>query len=154
VDNIRLGTLIRDFPQFKPADRTLPKDDPWQTKIAVDLSSFKAADETLRDPEVVILFPRIEQGWPESRVTLISDERKAAHLLFGNISQKIAETVILYDRLVLPGLDEESLARRRLEMTRLLASHPTVSRLAAVLSDPAHCWGSLLDETLQERRKP
>jgi len=145
VDNIRLGTLVRDFPRFKPAGRAVREADPWQTKIAVDLSPFKAADETLRDPEVVVLFPRIEEGWPESRMTLLTDKRKAVHLLFQNISQKIAETVILYDHLVLPGLDEESLARRRLDATCRLAGHPTVSRWATVLSDPAHCWGSLLD---------
>ena len=148
VDNIRLGTLLRDFTKFKPADGIPAGADPWQTKIAVDLSSLKGAGETLRDPEVIIFFPRIEKGWPESRMTLISDKRKAVHLLFENISQKIAETVVLYDHLVLPGLEEESLARRRLEMVRLLASHPTVDRLATVISDPAHCWGGLLDETL------
>jgi hypothetical protein len=146
ADNIRLGTLVRDFPRFKPAEIPAHNADLWQKKICVDLSAYKAADETLGDPEVVILFPRIEEGWPESRITSISDKRKALHLLFDNISQKIAETVVLYDRLVLPGLDEESLARRRLEMARLLASHPTVGRLAAVLSDPAHCWSGLLDE--------
>lgn len=146
ADNIRLGTLVRDFPRFKPVDIPAQGADLWQEKIAVDLSAYKAADETLRDPEVIILCPRIEEGRPESRLTSISDKRKAAHLLFDNISQKIAETVVLYDRLVLPGLDEESLARRRLEMARFLASHPTVGRLANVLSDPAHCWGGLLDE--------
>ncbi|HEX9902523.1 MAG TPA: hypothetical protein VGB72_06640 [Acidobacteriota bacterium] len=146
VDNIRLGNLVRDFPRFKPAETPALGADLWQKKIAVDLSAYKAADETLHDPEVVILFPRIEEGWPESRMTSISDKRKATHLLFENISQKIAETVVLYDRLVLPGLDEESLARRRLEMARILASHSTVGRLANVLSDPAHCWGGLLDE--------
>jgi len=145
ADNIRLGTLVRDFPRFKPAETPALGADPWQKKIAVDLSAYKAADETLHDPEVVILFPRIEEGWPESRMTSISDKRKAAHLLFDNISQKIAETVVLYDRLVLPGLDEESLARRRLEMARLLVCHPTAVHLATVISDPAHCWAGLPD---------
>ena len=148
IDNIRLGTLARDFSRFMPPDRMPAEADPWQAKISVDLSSHKCAEETLRDPEIVLLFPRIEEGWPESHMTLIADGRKAVHLLFDNISQKIAESVILYDRLVLPGLDEESLARRRLEAVRLLAGHRTVSRLATVLSDPAHCWAGVLDEML------
>jgi hypothetical protein len=148
IDNIRLGTLVRDFPRFKPVEGMPAGADPWQAKIAVDLSGFKAAGETLRDPEVVILFPRIEEGWPESRLTLVNDGRKAVHLLFNNISQKIAESVILYDRLVLPGLDEESLARHRLEAVRLLAGHRTVKCLATVLSDPAHCWAGVLEEML------
>jgi hypothetical protein len=147
VDNIRLGTLVRDFPRFKPVEAPAPNVDLWQKKIAVDLFTCKCAEETLLNPEVVILFPRIEAGWPENRMTLISDKRQAARLLFDNISQKIAETVILYDRLVLPGLDEESLARRRLEMSRLLAFHPTVSRLAAAVSGPACCWEGLLEGT-------
>jgi hypothetical protein len=145
VDNIRLGTLSRDFPRFKPKGCPPPDTDLWQKKMAVDLSPYKASDETLRDPEVVILFPRIEEGWTENRMTSISDKRRAAHFIFDNISQKIAETVVLYDRLILPGLDEESLARRRLEMARLLVCHPTAVHLATVISDPAHCWAGLLD---------
>lgn len=146
VDNVRLGTLVHHFPKFLLHIDTPDTEDEWQKKIALDLSAYKADFEELTAPgAVTILFPRIEEGRESFLLTPVSDKRRAAKLLFDNISQKLSETVVLYDRLPVLGLDEEKMARNRLSNTTRLIAHQSVLQTATVLSNPKECWGELLD---------
>ena len=146
VDNIRFGTLIHDFPQFLP-DVDIPEPDKvWQKKIALDLSDYKAGQEQLSNPRsIYILFPRIEQGRKGFLYNPISNKRKAEKALFDNISQKLSETVLLYDKIPILGLDEKELAQRRLENVKNLLRLGSVENMASILSNPIDCWGNLLD---------
>ncbi len=103
--------------------------DEWQEKIALDLSAHKGKQETLVNPEIVIIFPRIEEGRPGFHLTPM-EERKTAKLIFDNISQKISETVI---------------AQARLNTVNKLAQHNTIMKAASVLSNPYECWGNLFE---------
>ena len=145
VDNVRLGTLAHHFPQFKPKLDVSDKQDEWETKIALDLSSHKTAQETLANPEVVMVFPRIEEGRDGFLLHPVVDRRKAAKILFDNISQKISETVILYDTIPVVGFDDRKLAGVRLNSVNQLAQHPKLKMIAAVLTNPYECWGDLLE---------
>jgi hypothetical protein len=146
VDNVRLGTLIHDFPRFLPAGMPRFSDeDAWRTKIALDLSGHASSANALLDPEVVILLPRIEEGRHGHWRRRLDDPRLAAKAFFDNIGQKIGESVVLYDRLVVPGQDTAALAAARLRACRRLAVHRTVREAATVLSGPAECWGDILD---------
>lgn len=146
VDNVRLGTLMYNFPQFLPKIETQEAGDEWQKKIALDLSSYKTDFEELTTPRaVVILFPRIEEGRKGFLLNLIEDKRKAAKALFDNISQKLAENVILYDRLPVLGFNEKEMALTRLKYVNRLVHHRTIIKIASVLSNPNDCWGDLLN---------
>jgi hypothetical protein len=146
VDNVRLGTLMYDFPQFLPKVETQEAGEEWQKKIALDLSSYKADFEELKTPKsVVILLPRIEEGRKGFLLSLEQDKRKAAKALFDNISHKIAENVILYDKLPVLGFDEKQMALARLNYVGLLVNHQTITKIASVLSNPDDCWGDLLE---------
>ncbi len=146
VDNVRLGTLIHHFPKFLRHIDTQDTEDEWQKKIALDLSAYKTDFKELTTPSAVtILFPRIEEGREGFLLTPESDKRKATKSLFDNITQKLSETVVLYDRLPVLGLDEEKMARNRLSNTSQLIHHKSVVQTASVLSNPNECWGELLD---------
>ncbi len=146
VDNVRLGTLMHNFPQFLRYIDTQETDDEWQKKIALDLSSYKNDNEKLTNPSAVtILFPRIEEGRKGFILIPITDRRKAVKALFDNITQKLSETVILYDRLPVLGFDEEIMAQKRLSTASQLIEHESVIQTASVLSNPDECWGELLD---------
>ncbi|NIO49672.1 MAG: hypothetical protein GTN73_09600 [Candidatus Aminicenantes bacterium] len=145
VDNVRLGTLMHDFPQFLPKIETQEAGEEWQKKIALDLSPYKTDLEELKTPKsVVILFPRIEEGRKGFLLNLIDDTRKAAKALFDNISQKIAENVILYDKIPVLGFDKKEMALARLKYVSQLIHHKTITKIASVLSNPNDCWGDLL----------
>ena len=144
VDNVRMGTLVRDFPRFcPPGVRDLAEAEVWKKKIALDLSSFQSTPDTLVQPEIVIIFPRIEEGRRGYVATPLSDRRKAAKAVFDNVSQKIAETVVLYDRVAVPGFDSAALARARLKASEALIGHRSVRTPVTVLSNPAECWSDL-----------
>lgn len=145
IDNVRIGTLRHHFPRFKPEIRKSEKKDEWQEKIALDLTAHKAKKEVLINPEIVMIFPRIEEGRQGFHLNLIEERRKTAKLIFDNISQKLAETVILYDQIPLVGFDNPRIAQARLNKVNDLALHPTLARVAAVLSNPYDCWGNLLE---------
>jgi hypothetical protein len=145
VDNVRLGTLVHDFPRFSP-EGTVRRSGRgiWETKIALDLAAYASSADVLSNPEVVLLFPRIEEGRRGHVRNLFADPRKAAKAFFDNISQKIGESVVLYDRLVLTGQDTPDLAAARLRAVRRLAGHRTVRFAASVLAGPPDCWGDIL----------
>lgn len=146
VDNIRLGNLIHHFPQFLPENRYKKNGEEWQKKIALDLSSYKTNFDRLENPsQVIIIFPRIEEGRKGFMLNLFEDKRKAAKALFENISQKITETFILCDRIPVLGFDRKETADARLSAANKLANHRTVIKIASVLSNPYDCWGKLLD---------
>ena len=145
VDNIRLGTLVHDFPQFLP-DMEMPSPEKlWQKKIALDLSSYATGFETIKNVRAVsILFPHIEEGRKGCVQNEVVDDKKSSKLVFDNISQKIVETTILYDQIPVLGLDEKDMARLRLERSFKLVNHPSIDRVVSILSNPQECWGNLL----------
>ena len=145
VDNVRLGTLKHNFPNFYP-DADLPEvKDEWQKKIALDLAYYKTNEGQYINPETVIIFPRIEQGWSGFFQSPVGDKRKLTKLLFDNISQKIAETVILYDRIPITGLDNRISASNRLITTEEFVQHKSIIKTVSILSNPRECWGDLID---------
>jgi hypothetical protein len=144
VDNVRVGTFRHHFPRFLSPSSAFGLDDEWQKKIAVDLASYQHREETLVNPEAVILFPRIEEGRDDFAIYPMEDPRKASQALFDNISQKLTESCLLYDSLPLPGLDRPELALARLETARELVRHKNTALCATVLSGPRQCWGDLL----------
>lgn len=145
LDNVRLGTLVHDFPHFLPDLETLEEGEEWQKKIALDLSSYRSEFGTLVNPQsVIILFPRIEDGRKGFILNPMKDKRKAAKALFDNVSQKLTETVILYDKIPFLGFEDKEMAWARLEYANQLVHHPSVTLIASVLSNPSECWGDLL----------
>jgi hypothetical protein len=145
VDNVRLGALIHDFPRFLPvAISGRAERDVWQKKIALDLSAHQYRPDIIFSPRVILLFPHIEEGRQGFILHKMTDERKAAKTIFDNLAQKIAETVVLYDRCPLTGFDTPALAAGRLKASMKFVGHSSVSVIASVLSNPKECWGDLL----------
>ncbi len=145
LDNVRWETLIHNFPQFLPDPETPQKGEKWQEKIVLDLSCFRTNSKKLTNPRsIIILFPRIEEGRKGFVLSPIEDKRKAAKALFDNISQKLTETVVLYDSLPVLGMEKKELAAARLEASYHLIDHPSLTLIASVLSNPLECWGNFL----------
>jgi hypothetical protein len=144
VDNIRWGTLLHDFPHFQPDRPAPPPGNVWQEKIALDLSGHRCGQTSLRSPNCVLLFPRIEQGRSEFLMTPIQDPDRAAQLMFGNIAEKTSQSFVLYGSVAVPGFDTGKSAQMRLDALRRLTRHPSLGLVASVLTDPEHCWGNLL----------
>jgi hypothetical protein len=145
MDNIRFGTLIYDFPRFLPYGEKPAAQKLWQEKIALDLSEHKTQKDTIENPSTVhIFFPRIERGFEKTILHPIKEKQKAIKGLYDNITQKLAETVILYDKLLVLGLDEIELAKDRLAAVSELVSQSTTVQISTVLSNPRDCWENII----------
>jgi len=145
VDNVRYGTLVHDFPRFLPPGSGHDPRSQWQEKIAIDLSPFCAKKDSLQNPRnVSFLFPRVEKGFVHPVWTPVKNRQKAEKFLFDNITQKLAETTLLYDRLAVTGLDRKDLANSRFQAVKELLGHPTISEITTVLASPQECWGNIL----------
>jgi hypothetical protein len=152
ADNVRLGTLRRDFPCFLPAAAGGPREDDWTRKMAIDLSSYRSVEDSLLDPAVVLLFPRIEEGFGTFSLRPLLDDRLVTQSLFSNITEKLSQTTVLFDRIPVAGFDSAALAEARRKACQVLARHRTRVFSGGVRSGPRECWGGLLEGAIQEGR--
>lgn len=146
-DNVRLGTLLHDFPAV--IDRlglTLPDStDPWGTKIALDLGHVQTPADVLVSPSLRIVHPKVESGRERAIVGRLDRREKLVKLLFDNATEKHGGTVLLYDRLPLPSLDTPELMGRRLAAMHGLLDRATIKSAHTTLCGARNCMEGLLD---------
>lgn len=147
-DNIRLGTLLYDFPGVteRLGLALPPARDPWGVKIALDLGHVQAPTDVLVSPSLRIVSPKVESGRDRAVVTPIDRGEKLVKLLFDNATEKHGGTVLLYDRLPLPSLDTPALMAGRLRAMRGLVERATIKSARTTLCGARNCMEGLLDE--------
>ena len=147
-DNIRLGTLLYDFPSV--AERLglalPPSSDPWGAKIALDLGHVQTPADVLVNPSLRIVSPKVESGRERAVVTPLARREKLVKLLFDNATEKHGGTVLLYDRLPLPSLDTPALMARRLRAMHGLVDRATIKSARSTLCGARNCMEGLVDE--------
>jgi hypothetical protein len=150
-DNIRLGTLLYDFPAVTerlglavPAAPAVK--DPWGVKIALDLGHVQTPADILVSPSLRIVSPKVESGRDRAVVTPIDRREKLVKLLFDNATEKHGGTVLLYDRLPLPSLDAPPLMARRFAAMRELVDRAAIKSARSTLCGARNCMEGLVDE--------
>jgi hypothetical protein len=144
-DNVRLSTLRRHFPRFLPAGHGLTPEEEWSRKIAIDLTPYRYPGDSLLNPAVVLLFPRIEEGFGDLVIQSVGDIPRAMQYLFANVSEKLSQTTVLYDRITVPGFDRPDLAEARRKACLGLARHRSITFCGTAIAGPLDCWGDLLE---------
>ncbi len=147
-DNIRLGTLLYDFPAVLERLGTAlpPSPDPWGSKIALDLQHVQTPADVLVSPSLRIVSPKVESGRDRAVVTPLDRREKLVKLLFDNATEKQGTTVLLYDRLPVPSLDTPELMARRLHAMQGLVDRATIKSARSTLCGARNCMEGLLDE--------
>jgi len=144
IDNIRIGNLKYSYPSIpdKLGLRLPETADEWGRKIPVDLSAEQTKFDTISETKITFILPHIEEERDKCIVTDVKDNRVARKVLFDNISDKISENIVLYDRLIITGLDNPSLAKKRFDaVDKLLGS---VNRVARIIAGSQNCWEGIL----------
>jgi len=139
-DNIRLGTLIYDFPEAnKKLKVEMPDvDDVWGHKIAIDMRHI-AAKPFYINPQVTIVDAKIESGRDTSIVKTITRKEKVVKLLFDNATEKFASTVILYDRIPVGSLDTPDLMEKRLKAMYRFVEEVDLNPVRSCLAGAQNC---------------
>jgi hypothetical protein len=150
-DNIRLGTLLYDFPAvIERLGLTLPAGpalgDPWGSKIALDLGHAETPTDVLVRPPLRIVNPKVESGRDRAIVGRLDRREKLVKLLFDNATEKQGGTVLLYDRLPLGSLDTPALMGRRLQAMQGLVERATIKSARTTLCGAKNCMEGLLDD--------
>ena len=147
-DNIRLGTLLYDFPAVteRLGLALPPSSDPWGAKIALDLGHVQTPADVLVSPSLRIVSPKVESGRERAVVTPLDRREKLVKLLFDNATEKHGGTVLLYDRLPIPSLDTPGLMARRLRAMHALVDRATIKSARSTLCGARNCMEGLVDE--------
>ena len=139
-DNIRLGTLIYDFPnankKLKVEIPSVP--DIWSHKIAIDMGHIAAKPKYL-NPRVTVVDAKIESGRDTPVVKTITRKEKIVKLLFDNATEKFCSPVILYDVIPVEGLDTPELMKRRLQTMTRFVEKVALNPVKSVLAGAKNC---------------
>ena len=141
LDNIRIGNLKYDYPDVcKMLNINLPPiKDEWGTKIVVDLSQYQTSSDCLNSPRIILVFPHIEQEKKEFVVREVKDKRVADRVLFNNLSSKIAETILLYEKVPVAGLDTLSSAEKRFQTVSKFSRYNKLQKVINVIAGTKNC---------------
>ncbi|MCL6520316.1 MAG: hypothetical protein K6T99_10830 [Armatimonadetes bacterium] len=138
-DNIRVGNLTIDFPDaIEPLNIKIPDTkDVWGHKFAVDLTPVAVEQDYLVNPNISVVFPKVEMGRGDPEIAQIPKGRELRRRLFDNLTEKISSTLLLYDELPIPSFDSPNLAAARLAFIDEFMNRITDAR--SVLTGPKNC---------------
>lgn len=141
LDNIRVGNLKYDYPKAREMlNIDLPQvKDEWDAKIVTDLSQFQVPSDHLNNPQIFLVFPHIEQEKRESIVNEIKDKKVISKRLYDNISSKIGETILLYEKIPVAGLDTPLSAKRRLQAVNKFTQYGKLQKAVNVIAGTKNC---------------
>ena len=147
VDNIRIGNLKYSYPDIhKQLDIELPKTtDEWGKKIAVDLRKFETPFDEITNPEIVVLFPHIEEKRDKVHLSDMRDKNRVVfRLLFNNATEKIGEEVLLYESIPVAGLDSPVGRKRRLGAIKNFMEKGQLVKILKLVAGSQNCWDGVL----------
>jgi len=117
----------------------------WGKKIPLGLHRFQTRADKLVDPKVIIILPRVEEGRKTYYSQQEKDTRKTSRVLFENVSEKIGQSVLLYETVPFVCLDRPQAAQKRVEAIMALLAHKSLRKTVSIVSGPEDCWKNLLE---------
>lgn len=125
-DAVRVENLRFHLPQWAQK-RSLSQKEEVGGKRVVDLSSYQDERERIENPEVVLIFPHVEENWDRFRLEELHSREELFRKLFLNASEKLGKSQFLYGRMAVPGVDDPLLARKRGNRLQRLYESGTLS---------------------------
>ncbi len=113
-DAVRVETLHSHFPKWIEKLGITVKEEVG-SKFVVDLSPYQETNDRIQNPEIILVFPHIEEKRKNFDVCEIQDRKTLTRYLFHEASEKICKSQLLYGRMAVPGLDTDELAQKRLK---------------------------------------
>jgi hypothetical protein len=142
IDNIRPGHMIKHFPAvLQKLGMKLEQGghDLWNIKIAVDFRSFEFPEDSVKNPLVEIILPKIEEGGESPVVNEVKLEKDIVKILFENASEKIGATTLMYDQFPIAGFDNQKQAERRFAAMQSLVHKMRPRRVWSFIAASGQC---------------
>ena len=145
-DNVRLGSLIHDFPEVidKLGLKIPDVKNEWEEQTTINLSEYQA-DDVYHNPRIQIINVRIESDRKKADVAVMKDKGIIVRTLYKNACEKFAPPWLLYERLPVDGCDDELLARKRLKTMYTFCDTADLMPVKTVLSGVKNCMYGIFD---------
>jgi hypothetical protein len=140
-NNVRAGHLIYDFPKIKEriGVEFAKLDNPWGTKVQVDLKDYGTEKDIIVDPKITIVFPRIEEFNKVSEYHYIKDKREIKRRLFENIHDRISSLGLIYEKIPVISLDNYTLMKNRLKFVESFIEVGRIEKAVSLFASPKNC---------------
>ncbi|MFZ7130956.1 MAG: hypothetical protein ACOWWR_01185 [Eubacteriales bacterium] len=142
-DNIRLGTLVEDFPEVKKilgVDAPSEIQDIWNTKVVTNFDKVSCSFDKKVNPSITLLFPHIEKGIGETQVREITNKKTLRRILFENLLEKTCKVQFVSEKFPLPPLDTKETISAKLNAVDQFLEKGRIKRAIRILSSPRGCW--------------
>jgi hypothetical protein len=143
--NCRMGNLVVDFPQLLDKYGILysGEGNPWHQYKSVDMGRWKAQSSVLDNPEVVLLFPRIESE-RENNVVFKSSADKKDYEIYSNLADKVSPPSMLYRSYFIPSIDDDESQKRRMKAASDFLNAANIIDCWEILANPAQCLNGII----------
>lgn len=140
-NNVRVGHLLYDFPGIaaKIGVKFAELQDPWGTKVQVNLKYYEAKPDILINPKVTLVIPRIEEYNEKCQYHFIKSKHTIKRILMENICDKIGSLTLLYETIPV-NLDDPILIKKRLAFIGKLVDKEIIERAVSIFASPRNCF--------------
>ena len=143
--NCRMGNLVVDFPELldKYGIKWSGEGDPWHQYKSVDMGRWQAEESLLSDPEIIILFPRIESE-RENNVINRSGTGGIDYKLYSNLADKVSPPSMLYGKHFIPSVDDGTAQKRRMTAATEFKTVANITSCWEILANPDSCLNGII----------
>jgi hypothetical protein len=143
--NCRMGNLVEDFPSLLEtfSIEYTPNGNPWKQYLSVDLKPWQYQDDVMENPEVVILFPRIESDRSEAERYPLK-KSGISYSAYGNLADKVSPPSYIYNAVFIPSVDNGSDQTARMEAAQNFLKYVDLRACWKFLTSPEECLDVVL----------
>jgi len=143
--NCRMGNLVVDFPELldKYSISYSSGGDPWHQYKSVDMGEWKAESSFFDNPEVVLLFPRIESE-RKNNVIFRSSADEKVYKIYNNLADKVSPPSMLYGKFFNPSFDDAESQKRRMKAAAEFLNAANIIDCWEILASPAQCLDGII----------
>jgi hypothetical protein len=135
-DNIRLATLLEDFPEGVEALglKAGSAERPGDVKLAASFRRIEEPRDVIDNPRLHLIFPRIEGERRQAQTETIKDRHSLIRALYENASEMIVRPRLYYGRLPFASPDEPEHTRHRLRLVEGLVERADLGQAKTILA--------------------
>ncbi|MEM2178259.1 MAG: hypothetical protein QXI49_06215 [Candidatus Methanomethylicaceae archaeon] len=140
-NNVRIGNLLYDFPEIMEDLKLKFKkiDDPWGTKIQINLEKYAVKEDVIINPEIIIVIPRIEEYNQKCQFNYIKDYNKLKRIFIDNISDRIRSLSIIYDKIPIGEIDNIEATDKRINFVENFLNKAKILKALTLFAGPKNC---------------
>jgi len=144
--NCRMGNLVEDFPSLLETFSIdyVPNGNPWKQYLSVDLKPWQYAADVMEQPEVVVLFPRIESDRQDAERYLLK-KSGVVYSAFGNLSDKVSPPSYIYNSVFIPSVDGGNDQIERMKAAQKFLQYVDIRACWKFLTNPEECLDVVLE---------